>query len=116
MWALVCDAFSALNWLDAGGRQQPHAKVGEQHLCDLPPAQLRTAKFLVREARSLAGARREFPLTGAGALTSLLRTTVRETSSFKVNSISPHVPLVAAAVDEPKHPDVVPMLQALPPE
>ena len=81
-------------------RRQRHEPV-ESIIDGLSEAQQRTARFSVREARTLVDARREFSLTGAQALSSVLRTVVRGTYSFTTSSLSPHVRLVASRIDEP---------------
>ena len=114
LWQSITELTDSLNWLDRGGRPQRRQRPPPCALADLEGAQRRAILFLAREAWLMLQARREFPLTGAQALASVMRTTVRGTYSMKVRAETPHVRLKADLVDEPSDESFVPMLEALP--
>ena len=109
------EILATLNDLERGlsGRQTSRSK---QHTLDetTMAAMKRTQQFALREAKELDLARREVPLTGVHAIAELLHTPVIDQYSVKPARTTPHIKLIANAIDEPDNETVVDMLEALP--
>ena len=97
------------------GSLRPQSQTSREQL---PTERLRMAwsccqQRLLQDAKRLQVARRKHASTGVLAVASLLR--LFAGGAYSVSTLSPHVELVADAVDEPSSEQVVPLLEALPP-
>ena len=80
------------------------------------PAQQRALAVILRESTRLVRARRTLGLTGAQAISKLLKTAPLDDYGCRFAKRVKQVPLSADLIDEPCHSRTVDMLAALPPE